>query len=327
MSERKFVASAPWIARLAVIFMALVSLLPITWARALGGLLGTLFGWLPGRQPAVTDLNLKLCFPDLPAAERRRLVRRSLRETGKMLVECAAVWRWPAARLARLEEGVVGRELLQRAMRRGRGVILLAPHLGNWEFLNHYLMRQAPFVCLYRPPRIAELDGVLRRARQRTGCTLATASPAGLRPILRALRAGQLVMILPDQEPLKAHGVHAPFFGVPALTMTLVSRLLRQTGAEALYVFAQRRPGGRFRIRFLESPADLSDPDTARAAAHLNRGVEACVDLCREQYLWSYKRFSTAPPGEPTPYRAIWSRRRLRRHPWPPPDPAARRES
>lgn len=318
MSERKHIASAPWIARLAVTFMALVSILPIAWARALGGCLGTLFAWLPGRQRAVTQLNLKLCFPDMPDAERHRLVRRSLQETGKILVECASVWRLPVAKLERLEEAVVGEDLLHRALARGKGVMLLAPHLGNWEFLNHYLMRQAPFVCLYRPPRVAELDAVLRGARERTGATLAPATPAGFRPVLRALHAGRLVMVLPDQEPLGSHGVHAPFFGIPALTMTLVARLLRRTGCEVLYVVAERRPAGRFRIRFLDAPAGLGDDDEVRAATQLNRGIEACVELCPEQYLWSYKRFSTAPPGEPTPYRAIWSRRRLRKNPRPP---------
>ena len=131
-------------------------------------------------------------------------------------------------------------------------------------------------------------------------------------------------MILPDQEPLKKYGVTAPFFGVPALTMTLVSRILRRTGARALYVFAERRPAGRFRVRFLEAPDGLDDADETAAAERLNRGVEACVRLCPEQYLWSYKRFKTAPPGELTPYKAIWGRRRARQ-PHPPPLPTATR--
>ncbi len=318
MSERKFVDSAPWVARLANVLLTCFSVLPIRWARRLGWTLGTLTFWLPGRQPAITNLNLKLCFPCLPKAGRRKLVKRSLQETGKMLVECAAIWRAPTERLAALEDGVVGQELLDQARAAGNGVLLLAPHLGNWEFLNHFLMRQAPFVCHYRPPRVAELDQVLRAARQRTGCELAPASPAGFRPLLRALREERLVMILPDQEPLRTHGAHAPFFGVPALTMTLISRLLRRTGAAPLFVFAERRPGGKFRIHFAEPPEPLDDEGPVDAAGALNRGVEACVRQIPEQYLWSYKRFATAPPGLPTPYRAIWSRRQLRKNPTPP---------
>jgi KDO2-lipid IV(A) lauroyltransferase len=231
----------------------------------------------------------------------------------------SSIWRWPPDRLRQLENSVEGLDLFERAMSRGRGTLLLAPHLGNWEFLNAFIMRHSPGVGLYRPPRIAELDDFIRRARERTGCTMVSATPAGMRPLLRALRLNHVVWIMPDQEPLRAHGVFAPFFGVPALTVTLVSRILGRTDSEALFVTAERCPEGGFRIRFRQPPEGLADPDEERAAASLNRGVEACVRHCPEQYLWTYKRFMSAPPGEPTPYRAIWSRRRLRRNPWPQP--------
>ena len=98
--------------------------------------------------------------------------------------------------------------------------------------------------------------------------------------------------------------------------MTLVSRVLRRSGALPLFVFAERRPSGHFRVCFRAAPAGLADADPQHAAASLNAGVEECVRMIPEQYLWSYKRFKTAPPGEPTPYRAIWSKRRLRKHPF-----------
>ena len=263
----------------------------------------------------VTRLNLELCYPDLPAGSLRRLMRRSLEETGKAALELGAIWRWPLERLDALEEEVEGEELLERAMASGHGMMLLAPHLGNWEFLNHFLMRRGQLVCLYRPPRIAEMERMILDARGRTGCISAAATRGGVRRVLRALRSEELVLILPDQEPLKAHGVMAPFFGVPALTMTLVSRILRRTRAEVLFVFAERRPAGRFRVRFLPAPEGIADEDKEAAAASLNRGVERCVRLCPEQYLWSYKRFKTAPPGVVTPYKAIWGRRRSRQVP------------
>ena len=105
---------------------------------------------------------------------------------------------------------------------------------------------------------------------------------------------------------------------MPALPMTLVARVLRRTEAVPLFVFDQRRSSGGFRVRFRSAPDGLSDPDLARATASLNAGVEECVRLCPELYLWVYKRFKTAPPGEPTPYRAIWSARRQRKHPFRP---------
>jgi KDO2-lipid IV(A) lauroyltransferase len=319
---RKVVRSSPVQARLILGLGRLVSSLPFAWTRRLGRALGGACARFPNTLRAVADLNLSLCFPEMPGEERRRLVRRVLAENGATVLEMFPVWRWPGERLRGLEDGVEGLEHFERTIAEGRGTVLLAPHLGNWEFLNTFMMRHTQLVSLYRPPRIAELEAFMRRARERTGCIMVPATPAGMRPLLRALRANQTVLILPDQEPLRAHGVHAPFFGVPALTMTLACKILRRTGSTALLVTSVRSSGG-FRICFTQPPDGLADSDDVHAASALNRGVEACVRRRPEQYLWTYKRFLSAPPGEPTPYRAIWSRRRLRRNPWPPPDPTA----
>ncbi len=325
MSDRKASRSSPWSARLVRWLMGFSARLPIHRARSLGRFLGGVSSRLPNEARDITGLNLELCFPDLSLTERRALTRRSLEETGQAIFELGAMWKGPVEALEKLEEGVEGEELLTEAMASGRGTILLAPHLGNWEFLNHFLMRRGQLVCLYRPPRIAELDAFLLEARGRTGCVSAPATRGGVRRVLRGLRAGELILILPDQEPLKAFGVSAPFCGVPALTMSLVSRILQRTGATPLFVFAERRPAGKFRVRFLEAPEGLAGADQQIAAAALNRGVEDCIRLCPEQYLWSYKRFKTTPPGVVTPYKVIWSRRRRRQGP-PPPVPAAPRK-
>ncbi len=316
--RQKRVRPSPLLARLILTVGWCASKLPFFWTRWLGRMVGRIGAVVPTTPRAVADLNLKLCFPDISDAERRTLVRRVLAENGAMILEMFAIWRWPAERLAKLRDGVEGWALFERAMAQGRGIVLLSPHIGNWEFLSSFMAERTQLVGLYRPPRIAELDDFIRRARERTGSIMVPATPAGMRPVFRALRANQTVFILPDQEPLPAHGVHAPFFGVPALTMTLVSRILRRTGSEVLFVTIERSTGG-FRCCFHEPPDGLADPDEVVAATSLNRGVEACVRRRPEQYLWTYKRFLSAPPGEPTPYRAIWSKRRLRRNPWPPP--------
>ncbi len=189
-------------------------------------------------------------------------------------------------------------------MARGRGALLLLPHIGNWELFNHYLMSRHPFVALYRAPRVAELDSFLLEARQRTGCTMVPATPRGLLQLYRELAAGKLVLILPDQEPIRSSGVFAPFFGVPALTMTLVAKLLRKFRSPALLGWATRETDGRFTFHFREASQELADADLETAAAALNREIEACVLERPEQYLWSYKRFRIRPPGSPDPYRS-----------------------
>ncbi len=301
MTQRKATRSSPLQGVLARATLWLCARLPIRWAQALGAFLGWLAWMLPAAFRRSSVDNLARCFPELPAAERRRLARRSLIATGRTAAEAGALWGWPPERLAALEEEVVGGELLAAALASGRGTLLLLPHIGNWEVFNHFLMRRAPFLALYRPPRVAQLDGLVRRARQRTGCRMAPATRAGLKELYRWLDGGSLALILPDQEPLKRHGVFAPFFGVPALTMTLVGRLARRLRPNLLYGYAERRPDGRFRIHFRPAPEGLDDADPVVAAARLNRGVEECVRACPEQYTWSYKRFRTRPPDELSP--------------------------
>ncbi len=189
-------------------------------------------------------------------------------------------------------------ELLDQALANGRGAILLLPHIGNWELFNNYLLPDHPFLALYRPPRLTELDEPIRRSRQRTGAELVPTTSVGLRRLYRGLEAGKLILILPDQEPLKRHGVFAPFFGIDALTMTLVGRLVSRFDSPAIFGFAERRPDGFFRVRFRPAPDGLGVADKLAAATWLNRGIEECVRSCPEQYMWSYKRFKTRPPGE-----------------------------
>ena len=235
---------------------------------------------------------------DLSDRDRVAMTKRSLVATGRNTAEAGAMWKWSSQRLRKLEAGVENEELLDRGMERGKGVLLLAPHIGNWEFVSHFLMWRYPVLSLYRPPRISELDSLIRHARQRLGAEMVPATGAGLRAFARALGEGRLVAILPDQEPLKRHGVFAPFFGVDALTMTLVRSLLRRYEASVVFAFAERNKNGRFKVRFVAPPQGLADADPVRAATQLNLGVETCVRLCPIQYMWSYRRFRTRPPSE-----------------------------
>jgi len=305
MGSEKVVTSSPALGLLARLIVSGCGRLPVAWARALGAPLGALLWLLPTRLREVSRVNLALCLPELAPAQRARLVRRSLVETGKMALETGAVWGRSPSSGRPLIEQVVGESELGRAVAAGKGVVVLLPHIGNWEVVNHFLMQRHPFVALYRPPRIAQLDDIIRGARESTGCEMAPADRAGVRQLYTALRQGKLVVILPDQETVRASGAFAPFFGIPALTMTLVPRLLRKTGAAAVLCFIERRPRGTFRVHVRRAPEGLDDPDIERALARLNGAVEACVRDCPEQYQWSYKRFRSRPGDEIGPYRAL----------------------
>ena len=156
-----------------------------------------------------------------------------------------------------------------------------------------------PMTSLYRPPRQPALNEVMRHGRERAGAKLVPTDAGGIRALYKALGRGELVAILPDQDPDRTAGVFAPFFGVQANTMTLLSRLATKTGATVLMAYAERLPkGSGYRLCFQETDAALIEGDDAEKAIHLNQAVEQCVLKQPSQYQWAYKRFKTRPDGE-----------------------------
>lgn len=281
----------------------LFALLPLPLAHALGAVLGWLFHIVPNSVRTVVRKNVQLCFPEQGPDWQRRLARRSLIETGKTFAEVGALWLWPGRRVLALVREVRGADIVETAERRGHGVIFLTPHLGAWELTSHYLAVGRPLTALYRPPRMQEIEALVHRCRERLGARLVPTTAGGVRALYRALAQGEAVGILPDQDPGRGQGIFAPFFGVPANTMVLVSRLAHKTGAPVIFICAERLRHGRgFRIHFRAAPVAVGDADAAIATAALNAGVEACVRDLPTQYQWSYKRFKTRPADAPNLY-------------------------
>lgn len=275
-----------------------------TWAR------------LRRREYRVCLHNLRLARPDLAARARPAEARAILRETALNLFDTLAVWTRPPARNLRRVRAVHGGEHFRAALSGGRGLIVAAPHYGHWELLNQYLAAQAPLAIVYRPPGSAAVEAFLRRARQVPGIEQVRAESAGVRRLLHVLRGGGTAGILPDQQPKLGEGEFAPFFGVQALTMTLLPRLAARTGATVLFAYAERCPDGDYEIGFEPAAAALSGADPRAAVAALNAGVEAIARRDFRQYQWTYKRYSLRPPdsGEANPYWPdCYSRRALRR--------------
>jgi KDO2-lipid IV(A) lauroyltransferase len=271
------------------------SLMPLRMQRAIGRLLGRFAWWLRIDAARVTRINLALCFPEVPDLQRDRLGRESLEQTAQLLTEAGAIFHWSESRWARLAVSIEGDDLLERALSERRGVLLLVPHLGSWEYLSLYLGRYG-VTALYDPPRNRHLEGPLRAARARAGARLLPISRSGLRSLYEALGNGSLVALLPDQVPERSAGVYADFFGVPALTMTLAWRLIRREDPLVLIGVAIRTCGG-FALRFLEPDQHVRSPDPAIAVAALNRAIEGLVRRSPAQYQWEYKRFKRPPPG------------------------------
>jgi KDO2-lipid IV(A) lauroyltransferase len=283
------------------LLLRLFGRLPLRVLHRIGSRLGRWVLWRRGRMVRDTAVNLQLVCPQLDESARHRLLREVMIESGKSASELIKVWGGGAERALELVREVHGETLLDAALATGKGVIIAAPHLGCWELLNYWLCRKTSMAILYRPPRMAAIEGLLRKVRGALAPEQVRADGAGVRTLYKRLAAGGTVGILPDQKPRAGEGEFAPFFGREALTMVLLPRLAARTGATVLFAFAERLPqGAGYHIRLLPAPAGMADTDLGVACAALNQGVQSCVELAFAQYQWQYKRFSA--DNRPSPY-------------------------
>ncbi len=283
--------------------LRMLAWLPLRPAQALGAGLGALIYRFGRKTTRITRRNLELCFPGLAPEEREALVKASLRESGKSLTELGALWFWRTHQARALIRQISGQDQLDATLAQGRGVIIAAPHLGAWELLGLYLPTLRPTTNLYRPPRLAPLDTMIRHARERGGARLVPTDTSGVRALLEGLKRGEVTGILPDQDPGFGNGVFAPFFGVQTNTMTLLSRLANKSGAAVFISYAERLPkGAGYHLHFIPAPEDIHSRDTQLSAECLNQAIETAVRTHPAQYQWSYKRFKTRPEGEDSVY-------------------------
>lgn len=239
--------------------------------------------------------NIRLCFPDLNDREVERLSRMSLMELGKLLFEMLLFWVFPGVFCCRVIRSVQGEEHLRRALDEGNGVILVCPHLGNWEIFNAYAGRFKATVT-YKPLKSRWLDAWVHYCRERNGSILVPISPQGIKALCGRLGNGGMVTLFPDQVPESSAGrVLVPFFGAPAWTGTLVSRLAQRPNVKVVCGYARRLPAGRgFEIYLTAAPEEIYSSDMEQSARGLNQGIEMCIRRDSHQYLWQYKRFKGA---------------------------------
>jgi len=266
--------------------------------HAFAGALAPLASVLPTRATRVARANVKACFPELAPAAYRRFVIASLEQSMCMVTELGHLWRRPIAEVLAHVCEVRGTHHFENAMQRGKGVLLASPHLGAWELSGLWFASRYPMTTLYRAPRVSAMEPIYSAARRRSGAVLHSADATGIRALYSALGRGEVVGLLPDQDPGRGKGAFAPFFGVQANTSTLLPRIALRSQASVLFTFAERLPhGAGYRIHIRPGSEQIADPDLERGAAALNQEIEACVRLAPLQYLWTYKRFRVRPPG------------------------------
>jgi len=225
--------------------------------------------------------------------------RASIAEAGRMVMELPFLWLRPDSTPLSAFSRIEGADLVDAAHQGGRGLLLLTPHLGCFEicaqaYAERFAAQYGPITVLYRPAKQPWLREVMEGSRARPGLATAPASLAGVRQMIRALRRGETVGLLPDQVPPEGMGEWAPFFGREAYTMTLAARLAQQTGAVVLLIWGERLPGGQgYVVRFQPLPEALPPDASAQAesAAIVNRAMQGLIRQCPQQYLWGYHRY------------------------------------
>jgi len=237
--------------------------------------------------------------------------RASVAEAGRLILEIPRLWSRPADQPIADPVRWEGAQLIDQAIEAGRGLVLLTPHLGSFEVAGQAYAQtfgpRQPMTVLYRPARQPWLRQWEDGARARPHLATAPATLAGVRQLLRALKRGETLGLLPDQVPPEGQGVWSPFFGKPAYTMTLAARMVRQTGAAVLCLWCERLPQGRgyvVRVSAMAHPVphvgegSESAVDDEACALAVNRSMEALILQCPSQYLWGYHRYKT-PRGVP----------------------------
>ena len=291
-------------ATLLITALRLAGKLPLRGAQLIGRFLGMTSWMFKTQSSKTTSINLKICFPELTDEQHHRMIRSSLRHTGQTMMEIPLMWEWPVERCLGLIREIEGEELLAEAKKDGRGLLLLAPHLGNWELTGLYFSSRYRMAALYSPPHIREFEDYMIRVRGRMGSELVRGDRRGLARLIALLREGEVAGILPDQSPRGKGTAYAPFFGMDVRTMTLVSKLLQKSGAKPLMTYSERLKDGQgFRLVIRECEHGIADPDPVTATTALNKSIENVVREIPEQYQWEYKRFRHRPTGLPHPYR------------------------
>ncbi len=270
--------------------------------RVLHGL-GAALGWLVYASDRTYRHRLRENLARSGVADPLRLARirrRAIAQAGRSVAELPCFWLRPQATLARWVRVTRGQQHLDAAHARGRGILFLTPHLGAFEITPQWYGLERPITVMYRRPKLAWLDPIVRAGRGRGQVTLVGADLGGVRAMLRALRSGQAAGLLPDQAPGAGEGVWADFFGRPAYTITLAARLAHATGATVLMAVGRRLPAAAgFELEFHPLPDPLPE-DPVQAARAVNAAVESVVARCPDQYLWSYNRYKQ-PAGAPPP--------------------------
>ncbi len=283
--------------RIGLFFMWLVQFLPWRLVAAIGHGLGMVFYWLGKERRRVARINLRRCFPELDDTTREKLVRAHFRAFGRSLMERGILWWSSPARLKKYVT-VSGLEHIPT----DRPVIILAPHFLGLDVAWSRLTLERHLASVYAEQKNETFDAVLLKGRSRFNAPLLISRLDGLRGIVKALKSGVPFYYLPDLDYGPRDAIFVPFFGVPAATITGLSRLAKLAGAAVVPCVTRQLPGGRYNVTLLPAWDNYPSGDIEADTRRQNDFIEQQARTMPEQYYWLHKRFKTRPEGEPRFY-------------------------
>jgi KDO2-lipid IV(A) lauroyltransferase len=273
--------------------------LPLSVLHRIGALLGWMTYLFSRQYAARMQENLRKAGIVRTDSEFRRILRSNIREAGKGVMELPWVWRRPLDEVVASVKHCHGWNDVEAAYSQGMGVIFLTPHVGCFEVISLYIAAHLPMTIMYRAPRWKFLDILMHEGRERGMTKLVAADFGGVRQLLKALKRGENIGVLPDQVPGNGEGKWASFFGRPAYTMTLIGSLFEARGSPVVMCYCERLSNGSgYELHFsrLNLDATMSIPQ------QINSALETVIRANPEQYLWSYNRYKVpqgvSPPDE-----------------------------
>ena len=280
---------------------------PLPLLHGFAAVLGGLAWVIPNRRQRVALRNVERCFPEKSRAEVEAIARQAITEEFKLFLETPRLWLCSKATMRGYLQQEANIHLLDEAFAKGKGVILLTLHQGQFEQPAMCMSERYRFTGLYKPQgskgAARALDEASLQGRMRFGGKMLATQAGVTRDILPLLAANEGVYFVADQDPPEGRGVFAPFFGHAAHTPTLVHRLAQLTEAEILVFYGERLPWARgYKSHYFRAPAAIRDPDPVVSATALNAIFEDCVRRQPQQYWWSYQRFRRQPQGAPDFY-------------------------
>ena len=273
------------------LFLAFSSFLPLRANHFFGAFVGRLLFTFNSDAKNVSRQNLEICFPNLSQSDLEDVLRKVLIETGKNLTESGLIWNQSFKENSKLIRNINGENYLDSSKK----TILLVPHIGCWEITGRVIAEKRKITFMYRPLRSSKQNEYLFARRNQGNLSMASADKSGILKIQRALNNGELIGMLPDQDPGEGGGIMVPFFNKEVNTMTLLAKLAKKHNAQVLMFWAKRLEKGRGFDLNIE-PVDLTrnGEDIESYTKVMNKSIESLVRKMPEQYMWSYKRFKSS---------------------------------